>query len=181
MSGLIQLVADNPPNHSRFRRHWHRLIQVGTGHAIYGAFNFIFDQIVYVYIVYRLGLLVGGIIMTSFSLMQCAATLVLYERMKIDWVGAGSLANISIVTKPAWWQRMILWAERRGKFVIFFALCVFQDPFITTAYFRRGRFDGLQLLDWKIFFASVLVSNVYWTLRSGLMAAILVRAWGLFS
>ena len=54
---------------------------------------------------------------------------------------------------------------------------VFQDPFITTAYFRQGRFDGLRLRDWLLFLASVVVSNAYWTLRSGAVATLLVGAW----
>jgi hypothetical protein len=115
--------------------------------------------------------------MTALSLVQCAATLWLYEQMRIDWVGAGSLAKLADLPHPAWWQRIILWATRRGKAVVFLALCIFQDPFITTAYFRQGRFDGLTGRDWRIFLASVLVSNFYWTLRSGMVAALLVGAW----
>ena len=159
------------------RQHRQRLAQIGTGHLLYASFNFVFDEIVYVYVVYRLGMLVGGGIMTTFSLVQCAITLLIYERMQIDWVGAGSLARLASVPNPCWWQRIVRWAMHRGKVAIFIALCLFQDPFITTAYFRQGRFDGLTGRDWRIFFGSVLVSNLYWTLRSGVAAAILVTAW----
>jgi hypothetical protein len=154
-----------------------RIAEIGTGHLIYATFSWFFDNIVYVFVVYRLGLLVGGAIMTAFSLALCVATLLLYERMRIDWVGAGSLARLSCIPNPSWWQRIIIWATRRGDGLVFVVLCIFQDPFITTAYFRRGRFDGLTLRDWRIFFSSVLVSNFYWTLRSGVAAAILVGAW----
>lgn len=161
-----------------FRRHRHRLAQIGTGHLLYASFNFVFDEIVYVYVVYRLGMLIGGVIMTMSSLVQCAAMLLVYERMRIDWVGAGSLARLFSVPNPSWWQRLARWAMRRGNVAIFIALCIFQDPFITTAYFRQGRFDGLNGRDWRIFLGSVLLSNFYWTLRSGVAAAILVSAWG---
>lgn len=158
-------------------RHRRRLAEIGTGHALYATFNWFFDNVIYVYVVFSLGLLTGGVIMTTFSLVQCGATLLLYERMKIDWVGAGSIASLVAMPNPAWWQRVIVWAAKRGSVFIFFALCVLQDPFITTAYFRQGRFDGLSARDWRIFFASVFASNFYWTLRSGAVATVLVSAW----
>jgi hypothetical protein len=160
------------------RRHRQRLAQIGMGHLLYATFNWFFDNILYVFVVYQLGLLVGGVIMTTLSLVQCAATLLVYERMGIDWVGVGSLARLSLAPKPSWWQRIVRWAMGRGNTAIFIVLCICQDPFITTAYFRRGRFDGLKGCDWRIFFGSVFVSNFYWTLRSGVAAVILVKAWG---
>lgn len=171
------MSATTPTNQSWIRRNRARLAEVGTGHALYATFNWFFDNVLYVYVIYRLGLLVGGAIMTFLSLVGCAAKLLLYERMRIDWVGAGSLARLSCIPNPSWWQRIISWATRRGAAVIFLALCVLQDPFITTAYFRQGRFDGFRARDWQIFFGSVLVSNFYWTLRSGVVAAVLVSAW----
>jgi len=150
---------------------------VTSGHALYGTFNWCFDNVLYVYAVHRLGLLAGGALMTCLAGLQCAATLLLYERMRIDWVGAGSLAHLTTIENPAWWQRVILWAMQRGNAFVFVALCVFQDAFITTAYFRRGRFDGLTVRDWRIFISSVLLSNLYWTLRSGAVAAALSGVW----
>ncbi len=149
-----------------------RLAEVGAGHAAYAIFNWQFDNVVYVYAIYRLGLVAGGAIMTVFSMLQCALLMVIYERMRIDWVGAGSIARFSGVPSPSWWQRIIIWTTQRGKVFVFFVLCIFQDPFITTAYFRGGRFGGMQAQDWRLFFASVVVSNGYWTLRSGVVAAL---------
>ena len=154
------------------RQHRRRVAEIGFGHTAYALFNWQFDNVLYVYAVYRLGLLIGGALMTLLSLVQCAFLLVLYERMRIDWVGAGPLTAGHGSRGPAWWRRLLSWAADRGKFVVFLALCVFQDPFITTAYFRGGRFDGLKRRDWHLFFASVLVSNGYWTLRSGVVAAL---------
>ncbi len=164
-------------NQSWLARHRRRIAEVGIGHAIYATFNFICDHIIYVYVIYRFGLLVGGVLMTTFPLVQCAATLLIYDRMGRDWVGAGSLAHLSELPEPNCWQRIIRRAMRHGNTPIFLALCFFQDPFITTAYFRRGRFGGLLARDWHIFFASVFVSNLYWTLRSGAIAAVLFSLW----
>jgi len=164
-----------------FRRHRQRLAQIGIGHLLYATCNWFFDNILYVFVVYRLGLLAGGALMTMLSLVVSAATLLVYERMRIDWVGAGSLARLTSSSDPSRGQRIVRWAMRRGKVAIFIALCIFQDPFITTAYFRQGRFNGLDGRDWRIFFASVFLSNFYWTLRSGAAAAILVNIWAWLS
>lgn len=161
----------------RWIRQHRRVAEVGIGHILYASFNWFFDNVLYVFVVYQLGLLVGGALMTTLSLAQCGATLLLYERMRIDWVGAGSLARMSCIPNPLWWQRILICATRRGDAFVFVVLCIFQDPFITTAYFRRGRFDGLTGRDWRIFIGSVLASNFYWTLRSGAVAAVLLSAW----
>ena len=152
-----------------FVRHRGRLAEIGTGHTLYALFNWQFDNIVYVYVIYRWGLLVGGAFMTLLSALQCALLLLIYERMRIDWVGVGSIERFSEMPR-----RMIQWATKHGRPLVFVALCVFQDPFITTAYFRGAKFDGLRAKDWRLFFASVLVSNGYWTLRSGIVAAAVV-------
>lgn len=159
-----------------FKQHRLRLAHIGLGHLVYATVNWFFDNVLYIFVVYQFGLLVGGAIMTTVSLVLSAATLLVYEKMRIDWVGVGSLARLTSVPNPSWWQRIVRWAMRRGNVAIFIALCIFQDPFITTAYFRQGRFDGLDGRDWRIFFGSVFLSNLYWTLRSGLAAAILVSA-----
>ncbi len=171
------MSATNPTLQSWFSRHRARLAQVGTGHALYATFNWFFDNVLYVYVIYRLGLVAGGLIMTFLSLVVCTAILLAYERMRIDWVGVGSVARLAEIPNPSWWQRIIIGAMRRGAAVIFLALCVFQDPFITTSYFRQGRFDGLKARDWQIFVGSVFVSNFYWTLRSGVVAAVIVGVW----
>ncbi len=68
---------------------------------------------------------------------------------------------------PANLFRLLMWLLRVGGDVIaFFALCIWEDPFITTAYLRHGRCDGLTKRDLLIFFASVLVSNGYWIART---------------
>src|SRR5258706_3694112 len=84
------------------RRNRARLAEVGMGHAVYATFSWFFDNVLYIYVVYRLGLLVGGALMTFLSLVVCAATLLVYEQMRVDWVGAGSLARLSCVPKPSW-------------------------------------------------------------------------------
>jgi hypothetical protein len=179
-SGPISIrntTANDAAAESWLVRHRRRLAEVSLGHGLYAVFNWFFDNVLYVYVVYQLGLLRGGTIMTLLSMVQCGALLMLYERMRIDWVGAGSIGRLSSIPNPVRWQRVLLWADRRGAAVVFLALCILQDPFITTVYFRRGRFNGLRPRDWRIFLASVLTSNGYWTLRSGALGVVLVGGW----
>ena len=171
------MLTASVPIVSWWKRHKREVAYIGSGHLCYSVFNWLYDQVLYVFIVYHLGLLIGGTLMTAGSLIQCAALLLAYQRMKIEWVGTAAIHSLAYKVDPTLIERIFVWAMRKGQIPIFLALCIFQDPFITTAYFKQGRFDGLSRKDWGIFFASVLLSNGYWTLRSGLVAQILVRAW----
>ena len=62
------------------------------------------------------------------------------------------------------WRRALAWLLGRGDVVAFFALSLRFDPFVTTAYLRHGQFNGLSPRDWRIFLASVVVSNAAWAL-----------------
>ncbi len=94
--------STNMPEVSWLMRHRRRLAQIGLGHLLYAGWNFFFDQVLYVYVIWRLGLVLGGAIMTGLAGLACLLTLLLYQRMKIDWVGAGSLAALEKVDSPAW-------------------------------------------------------------------------------
>lgn len=168
-----------PPGKSLLRCYGQRVAQIGLGHAIYAGISWVFDNILYVWVVYRLGLLIGGAIMMAASGISCALTLVIYQRMKVDWVGAGALASLGSHPAPCWWQRILIWAMKKGDAMIFMALCIFQDPFITTAYFKRGSFDRLTGRDRWLFLGSVFCSNFYWTLRSGAVGVVFVKLWRL--
>ncbi|WP_394754472.1 hypothetical protein [Crenothrix sp.] len=100
----------------------------------------------------------------------------LYEKMQIDWVGAGALHNWDNREPSSLSGRLFRRISKKPKAVFVF-LCVFCDPFITTAYFRKGRFDGLTAQDWQIFIKSVMVSNSYWICISALLGNGIVTAW----
>ena len=158
-------------------RLWRRLAQIGTGHALYTSFNWFFDNILYVYVVYTLGMLKGGAIMMAASFAQCALTLIVYQRMRIDWVGTGLLAEIRTKSDRTRLERALVWAADRHPVVIFTLLCVFQDPFITTAWFRQGRFGRLNRRDWGVFTAAVVASNVYWIFLASLIGQAIAALW----
>ena len=59
--------------------------------------------------------------------------------------------------------------------VAFFVLSIFEDSFITTAYLRRNRLNGIGLKDGIIFLASSIISTGYWAVRNGLVIEIIIR------
>ncbi|MGQ0659083.1 MAG: hypothetical protein ACT4NU_13525 [Chromatiales bacterium] len=164
-----------------FVQNWRRLAQIGIGHSLYGTFNHCFDYILYPYVVYSLGMLTGGAVMTVLSLFQCALMLIAYERLGIDWVGSGLLNEIARKHRPSLIEKALAWTTRQNRVVIFLTLCALTDPFIVTAYFRGGAFDGLRRRDWQLFFLSVLISNLYWIVIADLIGHAVAAAWNWFT
>jgi hypothetical protein len=64
-----------------------------------------------------------------------------------------------------------------GDVIAFFLLSIFEDPFITTAYLRHGKFGNLGANDWTRFVASVAVSNGWWILRTTAVVEIARFVW----
>lgn len=155
---------------------YERLTFIGFCHLLYAGFNWVFDYVLYVYAVYNLGAVIGGSVMTVLALVQCALTLLIYERMRIDWVGAGAIHE---------WQDQhcktfagqIFRRIKDNPRAVFIFLCIFADPFIITAYFRKGRFNGLRAKDWYLFFGSGIISNAYWICVSVMLGSGAVSLW----
>jgi hypothetical protein len=165
------------PKLSWAREHLHRIAEVGVGHMLYYVVSWLFDNVLYVWVVYRFGLFKGGLLMGTLATLICAVILMTYQRVRIDWVGAGSIGRLVQSEGLATWQRVLRWADHKGGWVVFGILSLVQDAFITTAYFRRGRFGPLESKDWQIFFGSAVVGNFYWTLRSGAVGAVIIEAY----
>ncbi|MFO1434975.1 MAG: hypothetical protein U1F34_00850 [Gammaproteobacteria bacterium] len=154
-----------------------RLAWMGSGHLLYGLFNHFFDFVLYPFVVYRLGVVVGGTAMTLASLAQCAVTLIAYQRMGIDWVGGSLIDDIAKSYSNARLGRVLAHLTSNSRALTFFALCAVTDPFIVTAFFRRGRFHALTAQDWNLFLASVVVCNLYWIVVADLIAHGAVVLW----
>jgi len=162
---------------SWFYQNRRRIAAVGIGHSLYATFCWFFDHVLYVYVIYQLGILVGGAIMTAASVAICVATLVVYERMGTDWVGGGLVKDVASKPRLSIIGRVMAWASHQRPVVMFLTLCALFDPFITTAYFRAGAFDGLRKRDWQVFFVSVLVSNLWWIFVADLIGHAVAATW----
>jgi hypothetical protein len=160
---------------------WRRLTHIGTGHALYAAFNWCFDNVLYVYVVFTLGMVTGGALMTALSCAQCAVTLLVYQRMRIDWVGSGWLAELRRKPQRSRLEDLMVWAGNGHPALLFTLLCVFQDPFMATAWFKHGNFERLTRRDWSLFGAAVLVSNLYWICVASVIGQVAAAAWRQFT
>lgn len=91
----------------------------------------------------------------------------------------GSLVSFCIVVMMSIFilvlNRFIFISRTREDIFMFFALSFWQDSFITTAYLRHGRCDGISKYDRKIFWLSSIVSVIYWTISAGLMIEYLIQ------
>lgn len=86
-----------------------------------------------------------------------------------EWIRNYSVK--SKVGKIIWWPfskitLLALWAIHKGDMAAFFVLSIFFDPFITTIYLRKESFAGLKYREWVIFFASAVISNGWWIIRT---------------
>lgn len=180
-----------------------RIIEVGIGRFVYEGIAVLTDDYIWPLMIVLFGWK-GAVGMSAFSLIQCAVTLVIYQRMGKDWLGiaviedARTAANEKVDSFFAWrgesfFGTIIVWvvkvfliipalASRVALWLLdfratrFFGLGILQDPFQMTAYFKNADFSEKSLTkrDWLIFLASWAWSNIYWNFHSTVVAFIVV-------
>ena len=165
-----------------------RIAVIGLGYTFGNIFDYVFNYGIYIPVVAMLGPIKGGVVMAIISASTCFLFIKFYDWLKQDWLGIEvakeateygptRIRNFNVTSRIGkffWWPfsriiLVILWAVKRGGIVAFFALSMYTDPFVATVYFRKESFSGLKKRDWMIFFASLLVGDLYWTLRTVLI------------
>jgi hypothetical protein len=165
-----------------------RIAIIGIGYTFGNIFDYGFNYGIYIPVVAMLGPVKGGVAMAILSAITCFLFIKFYDWSKQDWLGIEvakeateygptwirNFSATSRVGRIMWWPfsriiLLILWAIKRGGIVAFFALSMYTDPFVATVYFRKESFSGLKKRDWMVFFASLLVGDLYWTLRTVLI------------
>jgi hypothetical protein len=101
-------------------------------------------------------------------------TMKFYDWSKTDWLGIEAVKSFRDEDKADIYARLISWAMRHGDFLTMIFLSIKLDPFIVTAYMRKGvnQYNGMSRRDWRIFVGSLIFGNLYWTLAvfSGISA-----------
>ena len=125
-----------------------------------------FDFFLYPFVIYRFGILKGGIAMTVLSFIACILTMKFYDWSKRDWLGIEAIKGLKEYNGELRAGRILSWVLMRSDPVALMLLSIYFDPFITTAYMRHGanQFNGMNTRDWKIFISSLILGNAYWTL-----------------
>lgn len=164
-----------------------KIALIGAGHIFNQLFDWTFNYPLYMWVVGALGPVKGFVAMATISFLTCLIFIVVYDRMKVDWLGIEvakeaaeygpafirKMSAKSRIGRVLWWPfsriiLVILWAINKGGFIAFGVLSMYTDPFITTVYMRRGhgQYGGLSRRDWLIFLASTAVGNAWWTIRT---------------
>lgn len=159
-----------------FSRHKHRFGLLVVGHTAKQLEELLFDWVLYGAVVawsvqawgtYRGSLIALGI-MGTLSALMCLLYLRFYDWSGRDWFGFEMLKELRDEEQhdtriEKWLHRLM----RLGSLPAFLLLSIHADPFMTTVYFRhkQHQFKGLTRRDWMVFWGSVAVSNLYWTLQ----------------
>jgi hypothetical protein len=141
-----------------------RLAQWLAGLGFYKATDYAFDYVLYPYVIYRFGLVMGAPVMAILSTLTCLLTLYAYDKLGRDWLGIEFAKSQHLYDGSSRFRLALARLLRRSDALAFILLSLRFDPFITTAYLRRGSYNGLSPRDWRIFFGSVAVSNASWSL-----------------
>lgn len=125
-----------------------------------------FDYILYPFVIWKLGLFMGGIVMVLLSTLCCYFIVLFYDWTKRDWLGIETIKQLKEYTGSTKLGRIAAWILARGDIAAMIFLSIKFDPFVTTVYMRKGafQFSGIDKRSWIIFFSSAFISNLYWTI-----------------
>ena len=139
-----------------------RAMELTAGIAVAWLVRQAFDYLLYPFVIYTLGILKGGVVM---ALLSCAASIItikVYDFLKRDWLGIEAVKELKTYRGDNRIRRITAWIMRKSDPVVFMFLSVKFDPFITTAYLRKGRYSGLTGKDALVFVGSLALGNAYW-------------------
>ncbi len=159
------------------KKHHARIKEIGFGLFLYESFNFVYDWLFYPFALVTWGLVNGGAILVAGSLIQCGFLFWLYDRMRVDWLGAHALRELEAKEKKTRLEHALVWIGRKKETwwekalspLVFIALTLPIDPLIVAVHFRKRHFGGLTLHDWFILLAAVVVANAWWLFKIGIL------------
>jgi hypothetical protein len=145
-----------------------RVAELTLGISAKNLISYSFDYLLYPFVIYRLGLIKGGIVMMALSLLACVILLRFYDWTKRDWLGIETIKGMKDYQGDSRLGRLTAWILWRSDPVVFLFLTIKEDAFVTLVYMRHGshQYNGMSARDWRIFLSSVAISNIYWTLAA---------------
>jgi hypothetical protein len=160
----MEVETINNKNGRRKPSYGKRFAELSVGLITNKAIDSIFNYLLYPFVIYKFGILKGGVVMTFLSLLACIGIMKFYDWSKRDWLGIEAIKSLKGYEGSRKAGKLTAWVLQRSDPVALMLLSIYFDPFITTAYMRRGKFSGMSRRDWKIFMFSLLLGNAYWTL-----------------
>jgi hypothetical protein len=154
-----------------------RLVELSLGLTVNQIIVWAFNFFLYPFIIYKFGILHGGVLMTFFSFLACLGTLKFYDWSKRDWLGIEMIKEVRGYNGDKGIGRITSLILQKSETAIFLFLSIKFDAFITTAYLRRGKFNGMGKREWAIFMGSLLLGNAYWTLSCYMGITLIEWVW----
>ncbi|MCX5903466.1 MAG: hypothetical protein NTV89_08340 [Proteobacteria bacterium] len=111
------------------------------------------------------------------TMIACLLILKFYDWSQRDWLGIEAIKTLKAYDGGRAGGRIAAWFLQKSEPAAFLFLTVWYDPFITTAYLRKGKFNGMMGRDWRIFFISLLIGNGYWIIACYMGITLVEWAW----
>lgn len=150
---------------SRTIRLHKRIAMLAIGHTIDSITAYGYDFVVYPYLLVTYGLVRGWLYAVVGSVILCLLFLWFYDVTKQDWLGIEMIKSIRDEPAKGRIRKFFHHLISRGDTLAFILLSIKYDAFIVTAYMRKSDHNHtMTTRDWKIFWASIAISNVWWGL-----------------
>ena len=135
-----------------------------SGLVMKNTLNWGVDYVLYPIALVALGVVWGGLIMTIFTVITNLILIKSYDWSKTDWLLIESAKAFRDGEPTAGKTSFITKVLRLSDPIVLFILSIWDDPFTTTLYMRRGghQYNGMSRRDWMIFSVSSIISNLFW-------------------
>jgi len=146
------------------------------GRILFHSLDYAFDYALYPFVIWKLGLPNGFFVMAGLAAAVNLLTVKFYDWLKKDWLGIEGIKELideffkeleeeAAMSLRRAMKKFLQIIFHRNLFGQFLFLSLKFDPLITTLYMRKGhaRYNGFSKRDWKIFWGSVAVSNLWWS------------------
>ena len=142
-------------------------------------FGYFFDYLLYPFVIWKMGLIKGCLTMTVLSGFVYYLLLIFYDWSRRDWLGIEAIKGLKDYSGNSKIRRFTSWILRKSDAVVLLFLSMRYDAFIITAYMRHGnhQYNGLGKRDWKIFFSSLIIGNIYWSLVTFMGVSVVEYVW----
>jgi hypothetical protein len=166
---------------------WRKILAAGWRLIAYEIFNYFFNYPLYGWVMYKLGLGRGWLVMAIISIIQNALTFLYHEKSKVDWLFAKVARDWeNETTKNSGWFRKVIVRITKSRekgfsgFLTFVIASLNLDPTIVAAHYRKSHFNGISCRDWCLLFGSALIANLWWGFRMGVFIEVLKWFYGHF-
>ncbi|MFA9214709.1 MAG: hypothetical protein ACEQSR_12820 [Candidatus Methylacidiphilales bacterium] len=146
-----------------------RLLLFLTGATTFTVINYSFDFLLYPFVLYNLGVVVGFFTMMFLSFLFCWGYFIIYDYLKRDFLGIEfskeKMSSIIASEDSVGLKLLLVRVLRKSRAFLFVFLSIYFDPFVAVAFERKGNFayNGLSARDWRLFILSLIISNGFWS------------------